>query len=105
MIRVKVWGENIQPEEIERVLLAIQGVSDALVVGRPDERYGQRPVAYIKTEKDVDGEILRESLLMTLPAYKIPDDFLPWPEEQRSDTSLKSNLRQLLTNQWKDDPC
>ena len=33
-------GENIYPREIEEVLLAHRGVSEAAVIGIPDERYG-----------------------------------------------------------------
>lgn len=40
-------GENIQPEEIERVLLGFNAVKQAYVVAINDPRFGQRPVAFI----------------------------------------------------------
>jgi O-succinylbenzoic acid--CoA ligase len=51
-------GENIHPEEIEKALMMIDGVLDALVVPVNDDEYGQRPVAFIKTiEENKPDEI------------------------------------------------
>ncbi len=43
-------GENIYPEEIERILREIKGIADTLVVPVPDKEFGQRPVAFIKSD-------------------------------------------------------
>ena len=40
-------GENIASSEIERVLYEHEAVLEAAVVGRPDERWGEVPVAYV----------------------------------------------------------
>jgi acyl-CoA synthetase (AMP-forming)/AMP-acid ligase II len=40
-------GENIAPQEVERVLSAHPAVEDAAVVGIPDEEWGQRVVAAV----------------------------------------------------------
>jgi oxalate---CoA ligase len=40
-------GEMLYPREIEEVLIAVAGVADAAVVGRPDSILGQVPVAYV----------------------------------------------------------
>jgi acyl-CoA synthetase (AMP-forming)/AMP-acid ligase II len=40
-------GENIAPQEVERVLFSHPGVSDAAVVGVPDEEWGQRVLAAV----------------------------------------------------------
>lgn len=42
-------GENIHPEEIEKALMMIDGIGEALVVPVPDREYGQRPAAFIRT--------------------------------------------------------
>jgi 2-furoate---CoA ligase len=40
-------GENIHPVEVEEVLARHPGVRDVAVVGEPDERWGERVVAYV----------------------------------------------------------
>jgi fatty-acyl-CoA synthase len=40
-------GENVSPAEIERVLAEFPGVRDVAVVGAPDPRWGQTPVAVL----------------------------------------------------------
>ncbi|MCX6178021.1 MAG: o-succinylbenzoate--CoA ligase [Chlorobiales bacterium] len=44
-------GENIHPEEIEKALMMIDGVQNALVVPVPDCEYGQRSGAFIETSE------------------------------------------------------
>ena len=40
-------GENIASSEVERVLYEHESVVEAAVVGRPDDRWGEVPVAYV----------------------------------------------------------
>src|SRR5262245_31829276 len=40
-------GENIHPVEVEDVLARHPGVRDVAVVGAPDEKWGERVVAYV----------------------------------------------------------
>ena len=42
-------GENIFPREIEDVLIMHPGVAEAAVIGVPDDRWGEQPIAYIRT--------------------------------------------------------
>ncbi|MFI5953236.1 class I adenylate-forming enzyme family protein [Cryptosporangium sp. NPDC051539] len=48
-------GENISPGEIEEVLLQHPDVAEAAVVGTPDERWGERVVAYVVPTAGVTG--------------------------------------------------
>jgi len=65
-------GENIQPEEIEEVLLSLVGVERAVVVSVPDEDYGSRPFAFVKIDADQTTiEQVRKELSAILPGYKI----------------------------------
>jgi O-succinylbenzoic acid--CoA ligase len=54
-------GENIHPEEIEKALMMIDGILEALVVPVADKEYGQRPVAFIQT---AEGEKIDESTII-----------------------------------------
>ena len=69
-------GENIVPEEIEQALREITYIDHAVVVPVKDDKWGERPVAFVAGTTDW-GRIacLLES---RLPKYKIPT-FHPWP--------------------------
>ena len=71
-------GENIQPEEIEQVLLRFLGVIQVMVVPRVDPEFGQRPVAFI--EGFYQEGALKNYLAERLPKFKHPVAFYPWPE-------------------------
>lgn len=75
-------GENIHPEEIERVLNDHPDIREAVVVPVPDERYGQRPVAFIRGVDDgsLRGEELHRWAAARLPGFKVPDRFEAWPQ-------------------------
>ncbi|MBO0462186.1 o-succinylbenzoate--CoA ligase [Enterococcus sp. DIV1298c] len=69
--RIISGGENIFPVEIERVLLASDKIAEAIVVGCPDDTWGQTPVAYVKLREPlVDGEL--NEALTSLARYKHP---------------------------------
>ena len=44
---INTGGEKVYPEEVELVLASHPGVADCLVIGMPDERFGQRVVALV----------------------------------------------------------
>ena len=54
-------GENISTIEVENVLYQHAGVEDVAVVSRPDEEWGEVPVAFVTAK---DGENLEESELI-----------------------------------------
>jgi fatty-acyl-CoA synthase len=46
-------SENIYPAELEQVLDAVEGLAEATVVGMPDPRWGEVPVALVVLEPGV----------------------------------------------------
>ena len=71
-------GENVAPEEIERALLEVDGIHQAVVEAVPHDEYGQRPVAFLDREETVTDEVVRDALRGVLPTYKVPDAFRAW---------------------------
>jgi acyl-CoA synthetase (AMP-forming)/AMP-acid ligase II len=55
---IKVSAYAVAPAELEALLLTHPGVADTAVFGRPDERYGEVPVAAVVRRGEVDGEEL-----------------------------------------------
>jgi acyl-CoA synthetase (AMP-forming)/AMP-acid ligase II len=66
-------GENIAPAEIEDVLVQHDAVRDAAVVGVPDEEWGERIVAVVVTQVDVDPDELRQFVRSHLRGSRTPD--------------------------------
>ena len=93
-------GENVQPEEIEDALRRLAGVEDAVVVAVPDETFGARPVTFVRAAGGVlrPGELAR-GLGETLPRFKVPDAFHPWPD---GDEGMKPDRAALgdLARRW-----
>jgi O-succinylbenzoic acid--CoA ligase len=75
-------GENIQPEEIERLLCTHEFIKQAVVVPSYNEEYGFRPVAFLKLKKHnrFNRTVLLKYLKQYLPKFKIPDEFYTWPK-------------------------
>lgn len=66
-------GENISSVEVERVIDSFPGVLESAVVGAPDERWGERPVAFVDTGVDVlDEDALAAHLRQSLGGFKVP---------------------------------
>jgi o-succinylbenzoate---CoA ligase len=94
-------GENIQPEEIEEVLCRLDGIDEAVVVPVDDPEFGQRPVAFVKTEGDEPGD-LAPKLREILPGFKIPTTFYPWPENTQRGIKLDRNALRERAQQLQD---
>ncbi|GGQ26478.1 long-chain acyl-CoA synthetase [Actinomadura coerulea] len=69
-------GVNIYPAEIEHALLELPGVTDACVVGRPDEKWGESVHAVVVVDRPgTDEEVaaaLDAELRARIAGYKIP---------------------------------
>ena len=86
---IKSGGENIYPAEIERVLMAQPGVREAVVVRKPDARWGEVPVAFVACDDPaLDGPTLIERCRGRIAGYKLPKQvvFIAFEDFPRSTT-------------------
>jgi malonyl-CoA/methylmalonyl-CoA synthetase len=67
-------GFNVYPLEIEEVLLGQPGVLEAAVVGMPDDRRGERPVAFFAG--DAAEAALEAACREQLASFKVPAAFV-----------------------------
>jgi fatty-acyl-CoA synthase len=67
-------GENIYAAEVERVLNEHPAVAEAAVIGRPDARWQEVPIAYVvrRAGASVDAETLSRHVGEQLARFKIP---------------------------------
>src|SRR3954454_13628405 len=88
-------GENIASSEVERVLYEHGSVVDAAVVGRPDSRWGEVPIAYVVLNADTTADELIEHCRGQLAKFKVPKDVVFVDELPRNPSGkiLKRELR------------
>lgn len=79
-------GEKIFPEEVESALKAHPQVYDAVVVGVPDERWGQAvtAVCQFREGQAVSFDDLKEFCRTQVAAYKLPRQLVPCEQIKRS---------------------
>jgi acyl-CoA synthetase (AMP-forming)/AMP-acid ligase II len=71
---VNTGGEKVYPEEVEMAIKGHPAVYDVLVVGIPDEKYGQAVAAVVELRagESLELEDLRTYLRAHLSGYKLP---------------------------------
>jgi len=74
---VNTGGEKVFPEEVEGALKSHPDVFDAVVVGVPDERLGQRVAAVLqlRPDREMDFAALDEHVRTQIAGYKVPRSF------------------------------
>jgi acyl-CoA synthetase (AMP-forming)/AMP-acid ligase II len=79
-------GEKIFPEEVEAALKSHPDVFDAVVVGVPDERWGEAVAAVVETrgERSVTLDALRAHCDDRVARYKLPRVLVEVPSMLRS---------------------
>lgn len=85
---VNTGGEKVYPEEVEMAIKRHPAVYDVLVVGIPDEKFGQAVAAVVQPREGatVELEELREYLREFLSGYKLPRALALVPEIPRNAT-------------------
>jgi fatty-acyl-CoA synthase len=83
---INTAGEKVFPEEVEEVLKRHPDVDDALVVGLPDEKWGQSVTAVVELRAGarLDEEALRAHVRGELAGYKTPKRVVAVPRMLRA---------------------
>ena len=92
-------GLKVHPGEVEEVLRLSPAVADAAVVGGPDDRLGEVPVAFVVEAEPVDDGTLEALCRQHLAPYKVPVRFERINALPRNDAGkvLKRELVEALT--------
>lgn len=82
---INTGGEKVFADEVEGVIRALSGIVDAVVVGRPSERWGQEVVTLFQTDPTagVTAEQLAADCRVHLAGYKVPKVFIQVDEVRR----------------------
>lgn len=75
---INTAGEKVYPEEVETALMTSPEIADVLVVGLPDERWGQRVVAVVAAAPGAKPSLdsVREHGRTALAGYKLPRELI-----------------------------
>ena len=100
---IKSGGYRIGAGEVETVLLGHPAVSEVAVVGIPDEKWGERPKAFVvlRPGSSVDEEELSAHARERIAGFKAPRVFAVVPELPRNSTG-KIQKKQLRDAEWAD---
>ncbi|MEZ5169326.1 MAG: acyl-CoA synthetase [Acidimicrobiia bacterium] len=73
-VSINTGGEKVYPEEVEAALKSHPDVFDVLVVGVPDERWGERVAAVVQARGDTHPSVgeLGEHCRQHIAGYKVP---------------------------------
>lgn len=79
-------GENVFPGEVEDLLYRHPAVTEAAVIGVPDEEFGQRLAAFVVRAGDLDADAVRAYVKSHLARFKAPRDVVFVDELPRTPT-------------------
>ena len=99
---VKSGGEWISSVELENAIMAHPKIAEAAVIGIPDEKWSERPLACVVPEGDeeITLEELREFLAERVPKWWLPNDLEIIDEVPK--TSVGKFSKKTLREQFSD---
>lgn len=98
-------GENVYPLEVEQWIASHPHIDEVAVIGIPDQKWGERIVAFIVTKKgeQPSQEQLKSYCSLKLAKFKIPKEFLYLDELPKTHVGKinKKALKEIVVNgQW-----
>jgi len=102
---VKSGGEFIPSMMLENIISEIPEVAEVAIVGRPDPKWGERPVAFITLKGNLNKDSIMEHLEKYIPTGRIqkwwlPDDIIFIKEMPKTSTNKidKKELRKMFSS-------
>lgn len=95
---IKSGGEWISSIELENVILGLAGVRSAAVVGVPNERWQERPVAFVVLDDAMSQDAIRQQLQQLVPRWWVPDEVVV--VEEIPLTSVGKTDKKELRQRW-----
>ncbi|MCK5174230.1 MAG: o-succinylbenzoate--CoA ligase, partial [Planctomycetes bacterium] len=86
-------GENIYPRQIEKVLEKVDGIEQAIVVPVKCDRFGFRPIAFVKSPERIDKKVIEKAVRNELEGFKVPAEIFDMPEN--TDRGIKPDRNEL----------
>jgi long-chain acyl-CoA synthetase len=94
-----VNGINVYPREIEEIIYQFPGIKEAAVIGVPDARKGEQPLAFVSANEGIpiDEKAVQQFVREKLADYKVPKRVVVLSVLPRNPTGkiLKTALRQM----------
>ena len=81
---INTGGEKVFPEEVEEVVKRFPGVRDCVVVGVPDDRFGEAITAVVSGGAALDEQAVKEFVKQHLAGYKAPKHVVQVDDVYRS---------------------
>ena len=93
-------GENIQPEEIERVINNFPNINTSYIMSESNSEFGHIPIAIIDYNKDFNISKFRDFLKSELPSFKRPKRFYNY-DFTKNGLKPNQNILEILIKEKK----
>ena len=92
-------GENVYPAEVENALMAHENISDAAVIGIPDDKWGEAVKGIVVTNKELEDKEIIDFVKTKIAGYKCPKS-IDFAQELPRNPSGKILRRELRAPYW-----
>jgi 3-oxocholest-4-en-26-oate---CoA ligase len=101
---INTGGEKVFPEEVEKVIRALPSVEDCVVIGLPDERFGQRVAAVVQPSgaglDPLDPGTIVAAVRERLAGHKVPRTVLIAPVPRAPNGKVLFGEVRRLLDEW-----
>ena len=108
---IKTGGEWISSLELESLISRCEFIKQVAVIGVPDEKWGERPIAFVSLKEEISEEEIQEKCVSALQTFveagkiekwAIPDKFIPLEEIPKTSVGKldKKVLRKLYAEKY-----